>query len=608
RSDVMAAILWPLGRSSASSMRPTDNRRRMLVAALLAAIVALSTAVDSFTSAAEPAIHTFERQQLTDVYYSEGIAAGDLNADGHADIVYGPYWFAGPEFTTKREIYPAKAQPRERYADHFFAWVHDFNGDGLGDVLTAGFPGTPGFVYENPGPAGHDKPWPKHQVLDSVSNESPQWVNLVGDEQPELVCSRKGFFGYASPDPNKPFAEWTFHPLSEKIAPVPFGHGLGVGDIDGDGRIDLITKDGWFQQPADLAGDPLWTLHKARFAGPGGAEMYAYDVDGDGDNDVITSLAAHDFGLAWHEQLRDGDKIVFREHLIMGDRPAQNAYGLVFSELHSVNLADIDGDGLKDIVTGKTYWSHHTQSPMWDAGAVVYWFRLVRGKDGVDWVPYRADDDSGIGRQVIVADLNKDGLPDLASGGMKGAHVLRHRREAVSAEKWQELQPKRVTIKERPPLQGEPAKFDASGLVAGAIEAESLAAKVTSGKTSTQKMAAFKAGQWSGGEQLFWTGGKPGETLTLEFEVPKAGKYAIAAALTMARDYAIVQPALDGEKLGEPLDLYHGTDVLTSGEVALGTRELAAGKHTLTLEVTGANPSAVQAFMVGVDYLRLKPE
>ncbi len=76
----------------------------------------------------------------------------------------------------------------------------------------------------------------------------------------------------------------------------------------------------------------------------------------------------------------------------------------------------------------------------------------------------------------------------------------------------------------------------------------------------------------------------------------------------MARDYAIVQPALDGEKLGEPLDLYHGTDVLTSGEVALGTRELAAGKHTLTLEVTGANPSAVQAFMVGVDYLRLKPE
>ena len=148
--------------------------------------------------------------------------------------------------------------------------------------------------------------------------------------------------------------------------------------------------------------------------------MYAYDVDGDGDNDVITSLAAHEFGLAWFEQVRDGDEIAFKQHLIMGSEPSQNRYGLVFSELHSVNLADIDGDGLKDIVTGKTYRSHHNRSPMWDAGAVVYWFRLVRTPEGVDWVPYKADDVSGIGRQLVVHDINKDGLPDMASGGMTG--------------------------------------------------------------------------------------------------------------------------------------------------------------------------------------------
>src|SRR6185436_10750845 len=153
-----------------------------------------------------------------------------------------------------------------------------------------------------------------------------------------------------------------------------------------------------------LEGDPAWTFYPASFAKFGGAEMYAYDVDGDGDNDIITSLQAHEFGLAWYEQVQDGDKRAFKQHLIMGSKTTENAYGILFSELHSVNLADIDGDGLQDIVTGKTYWSHHMQSPMWDAGAVVYWFRLVRKGKEVDWVPYQADDNSGIGRQLIVTD------------------------------------------------------------------------------------------------------------------------------------------------------------------------------------------------------------
>ena len=128
-----------------------------------------------------------------------------------------------------------------------------------------------------------------------------------------------------------------------------------------------------------------------------------------------------------------------------------NRYGLLFSELHSVNLADIDGDGLKDIVTGKTYYSHHKQSPLWDAGAVVYWFKLARTKDGVDWIPYRAADDTGIGRQVTVADVNNDRLPDIIVGGMKGAHVLLHERSKVTDDEWQKAQPKPVAASSKPP-------------------------------------------------------------------------------------------------------------------------------------------------------------
>src|SRR6185312_4566666 len=222
-----------------------------------------------------------------------------------------------------------------------------------------------------------------------------------------------------------------------------FGHGLGVGDINGDERMDLLTATGWFEQPEAKAETERWPFHPAKFSNAyGGAEMYAYDVDGDGDNDVITSLAAHDFGLAWYEQQPGDGEPAFKLHLIMGSKPEENRYGLVFSELHSVQLVDIDGDGLKDIVTGKTFGSHHKQSPMWDAGAVVYWFRLVRGDQGVDWVPYKADGEAGIGRQLNVLDVNGDKLLDIVVGGMKGCHVLLHSVETVDEPRWQAAQPK----------------------------------------------------------------------------------------------------------------------------------------------------------------------
>lgn len=78
--------------------------------------------------------------------------------------------------------------------------------------------------------------------------------------------------------------------------------------------------------------------------------MYAYDVNGDGRNDVITSYDAHGFGLGWFEQNADGS---FKEHKIMGSKPEENAQGVKFSQLHSMRLVDVDGDGLLDLVTGK---------------------------------------------------------------------------------------------------------------------------------------------------------------------------------------------------------------------------------------------------------------
>ena len=591
-------------------MNDSNSLRRTPIQIVFAAVLAAGF-IGHGAEAEDRVLHTFDRKQLTDVYFSEGANAGDLNRDGHADVVYGPYWFAGPDFADKHEIYPPKPQPREGYADNFFSWIYDFNRDGWNDVFVVGFPGTPAFVYENPKEEKPTSHWKKHQVFDSVENESPHFTNLIGDERPELVCTHDGFFGFATIDWEKPFEAWKYHAISDRIAPKRFGHGLGVGDVNGDGRLDIIQVAGWFEQPSEKALRERWEFHPHKFSGAyGGAEMYAYDVDGDGDNDIITSLAAHDFGLAWFEQERVGDKVTFRQHLIMGDRPEQNRYGVVFSEPHSVNLVDIDGDGLKDIITGKTYYSHHKQSPMWDAGAVVYWFKLARGDKGVNWTPYEADGEAGIGRQLIVTDLDGDKLPDIVVGGMKGAHVLRHRKQTVDEAAWREAQPKEVSAPAAKTSRGTAAPInEKTGQVEDALEGETLmVVKKSAGQTSAQEMKGFAAGRWSDNKQLFWTGAKPGDRLELELPIDKGGKFEMRAALTMARDYGIVQFHLDDKPLGEPLDLYNFPDVITTGELTLGERELSAGKHRLSIEITGSNPSAVKAYMVGLDYVRVVPQ
>jgi putative membrane-bound dehydrogenase-like protein len=390
-------------------------------------------------------LQMFHRQQLSDVYYSEGVATGDLNSDGTTDIVYGPHWYAGPTYTTQQEIYPAVPQKREGYADSFFNWVHDFDKDGWNDILAVGFPGTPAFVYRNPGKNGLTGLWEKHQVAESVSNESPQFTDITGDGVPELVCTQKGHYGFYVPDTTSPLATWEFVSISEAVAPTPFGHGLGVGDVNSDGRMDVIATDGWMEQPAAGPVEGYWKFHTYPFA-HAGADMFAYDVDGDDDADIITALSAHEFGLAWYENTGiDGSgEIQYEQHLVMGTTREDSPYGVLFTELHAVKMADMNGDGLQDIVTGKTWWSHHTQSPMWDAGAVVYWFELSRSDDGtVEYIPHLANGETGIGRGLVVDDINKDGLVDIVCGGMKGANVLIHVPKYVTAEEYRLAQPQK---------------------------------------------------------------------------------------------------------------------------------------------------------------------
>lgn len=421
--------------------------------------------------AADYTLHSFQKIRLTDEFWSEGAHCGDFNKDGHLDVVSGPFWYAGPDFKTRTAYRPADKTSKIKkpdgtevtiagykgalgnendYSDNFLTYTYDLNGDGWLDIIIYGHPGKETYWYENPRNQGQGH-WAKYKLLDVLDNESPMFGDLVGDSKPEIICNsskpnQPGQLGYATlnwADPKQPA---TFHPVSPPDKRWHrYTHGIGFGDLNGDGRKDLLEQNGWWEQPASLAGDPLWTFHPVPFApGPGAAQMWVYDFNNDGLNDVFTCLDPHNHGLAWYEQYRENGAIKFKQHLLMHKKPEDSPYGVHFTQPHAMELVDMDRDGVLDVLTGKRFWAHGpTGDTDPNAPAVLYWFRTVRRPDKtVDFVPYLIDNDSGVGTQVTPADLNGDGWPDVVVGNKKGTFVFLHQARKVSAAEWQAAQPK----------------------------------------------------------------------------------------------------------------------------------------------------------------------
>jgi len=380
----------------------------------------------------------FTMQRLNPFYYAWGAAAADFNHDGILDIAAGPYIYFGPDYTKSREIYPAVVRnPGTEFStDCWMTYAADFTGDGWPDVITSSFSndGGPGgdvgvWLYVNP--KGEPRRWNKYLVVPAVQSEIAVLRDVDGDGKPALVYMAEGFVRYAKPDPANPTGPWTVHTISE--AGFGTAHGIGVGDINGDGRMDILNAYGWWENPG--AGQGPWKYHPQAFSrfgrtAVGGSVMAVYDVNGDGLNDVVTVLNAHGFGLAWFEQKRDAaGNISFVEHMIMDDFSTKNAGGVTFSEPHGTTFADVDGDGIPDFIVGKRYWSHKDTylDPDPFGPPVLYVYKTVRNPKapgGAEFVPELIHNMSGAGSDVLAADLNKDGAMDIITATKLGTFIF----------------------------------------------------------------------------------------------------------------------------------------------------------------------------------------
>jgi hypothetical protein len=385
-------------------------------------LIAIPLSLIQATGEADQSPIRWKKTQIDRAFRSEGVAIADVNRDGKADILVGDVWYEAPNWTMHNIRTPGNfGDGAGGYSKSFACFAADLNHDGWPDLIVIGFPGAPCHWYENPKTSSSE--WKEHLIWRSACNETPQYADLFGDGKKVLVMGiqPEGQMCWFAPgaDPTEP---WQPHAISEpstKTKQIPgtgqCSHGLGVGDLNGDGRPDVICTAGWWEQPATDTGKP-WKFHPANL-GEQCADMFAYDVDGDGKADVISS-SAHLYGIWWHQQRAgQGSEPTFLRH---------DLFPHLFSQTHAMHCVDINGDGQKDLVTGKRWWAH---GPKVDADpnfpAVLYWFEAKKDKDGMThFTPHKIDDNSGIGTQFAVGDVNGDGLPDIVTSNKKGVFLF----------------------------------------------------------------------------------------------------------------------------------------------------------------------------------------
>ena len=343
----------------------------------------------------------------------EACSVADFDNDGKLEILCGEYLYYGDNFSQKRKV--CEINYDGNYVWDFSDYPMDINGDGLPDIVTGSWWDDGLYWRENSGGEGL---WKSHKIGDTSNVETIRFYDIDGDGIPEIFANTpnepQSIFKLVTDESGKGTGKFEKYIISADIS----GHGLGFGDINGDGKTDVLLWNGWLEQPEDIYAG-VWEFHPYGFEVPMACvPILCEDINGDGLNDIIIG-AGHNFGLWWYEQVLTDGVRSFVKH----DIDLEN------SQYHDMQLYDIDGDGKLELITGARHFAHNGNDPGELNPFGFYIFDIENGEFKKNTLNFgKPEDTSGTGIYFWLEDLTGNGLKDIVAPGKEGLYIFYNER------------------------------------------------------------------------------------------------------------------------------------------------------------------------------------